>query len=381
MPFNRFRTVDGRNVDTLLGPEMRSTGEVMGFDATFGTAFAKAQIGGLRRASDVRAGVRVGRQPRQAAHDLPDQAARRPRLRDPRDRGHGAGAAPQRRLGDRRAQALRRAGPGRRADDRRPDPGRRRRPGGQHAARHDVRRLAAGRRLRDPDGVGRRATSPASPRCRDSAPRCRRSRRCARATSTCGRCRAGAEPTSTRKERSDPDRRVHRPPERRARTVQVRGEVFSLKRVGDYHHLTIVADGIAERTRPGNFVALAVGGETSGALLRRAFSIYRVRPAGSTAAPSRSCSPRTAPGTRVAGSAASRTTDRRRRPARSAVRAAQGAGGVRPGRRRLRVGADVRPGGAAARARLRGPHGARRRDRGAAVRGARGEAVAPSRSR
>ena len=64
------------------------------------------------------------------------------------------------------------------------------------------------------------------------------------------------------------------------RPLQVRGEVFSIKRVGDYQHLTIVADGIAERTRPGNFVALAVGGETSGALLRRAFSIYRVRPAG-----------------------------------------------------------------------------------------------------
>ncbi len=44
MPFNRFRTAEGVNVDTLLGPEMRSTGEVMGFDATFGAAFAKAQI-------------------------------------------------------------------------------------------------------------------------------------------------------------------------------------------------------------------------------------------------------------------------------------------------------------------------------------------------
>jgi len=43
MPFNRFRTADGTNVDTILGPEMKSTGEVMGFDADFGTAFAKAQ--------------------------------------------------------------------------------------------------------------------------------------------------------------------------------------------------------------------------------------------------------------------------------------------------------------------------------------------------
>jgi carbamoyl-phosphate synthase large subunit len=33
MPFNRFRTLDGSGVDTVLGPEMRSTGEVMGVDA------------------------------------------------------------------------------------------------------------------------------------------------------------------------------------------------------------------------------------------------------------------------------------------------------------------------------------------------------------
>ena len=43
MPFNRFKTIDGKTVDAILGPEMRSTGEVMGFDADFGTAFAKAQ--------------------------------------------------------------------------------------------------------------------------------------------------------------------------------------------------------------------------------------------------------------------------------------------------------------------------------------------------
>ena len=43
MPFNRFQTPDGKTVDTVLGPEMRSTGEVMGFDAIFGKAFAKSQ--------------------------------------------------------------------------------------------------------------------------------------------------------------------------------------------------------------------------------------------------------------------------------------------------------------------------------------------------
>jgi carbamoyl-phosphate synthase large subunit len=44
MPFNRFRAPDGTWVDTLLGPEMRSTGEVMGIDDEFGTAFAKSQL-------------------------------------------------------------------------------------------------------------------------------------------------------------------------------------------------------------------------------------------------------------------------------------------------------------------------------------------------
>jgi carbamoyl-phosphate synthase large subunit len=43
LPFGRFRTAEGRGVDTLLGPEMKSTGEVMGIDATFGIAFAKSQ--------------------------------------------------------------------------------------------------------------------------------------------------------------------------------------------------------------------------------------------------------------------------------------------------------------------------------------------------
>ncbi len=43
LPFHRFRSPDGAHVDSLLGPEMKSTGEVMGFDAVFGTAFAKSQ--------------------------------------------------------------------------------------------------------------------------------------------------------------------------------------------------------------------------------------------------------------------------------------------------------------------------------------------------
>ncbi|MGB7450224.1 MAG: ATP-grasp domain-containing protein, partial [Ornithinimicrobium sp.] len=44
LPFRRFRTQTGQAVDSILGPEMRSTGEVMGIDSDFGTAFAKSQL-------------------------------------------------------------------------------------------------------------------------------------------------------------------------------------------------------------------------------------------------------------------------------------------------------------------------------------------------
>jgi len=50
LPFQRFRSPEGTVVDTVLGPEMRSTGEVMGIDVDFPTAFAKSQaaaFGGL----------------------------------------------------------------------------------------------------------------------------------------------------------------------------------------------------------------------------------------------------------------------------------------------------------------------------------------------
>jgi dihydroorotate dehydrogenase electron transfer subunit len=58
--------------------------------------------------------------------------------------------------------------------------------------------------------------------------------------------------------------------------VQVRGEVLSLRRVGAYHQMTVVAPGIAEHARPGQFVGLGVGGEETSMLLRRAFSIFDV---------------------------------------------------------------------------------------------------------
>jgi len=74
----------------------------------------------------------------------------------------------------------------------------------------------------------------------------------------------------------------HTPPERTPseRTPQVTGELIATRRVGAYHHLTFVAPGVAELARPGQFVALAVGGDTSANLLRRCFSIHKVSPSG-----------------------------------------------------------------------------------------------------
>src|ERR1044072_4982837 len=58
--------------------------------------------------------------------------------------------------------------------------------------------------------------------------------------------------------------------------VQVRGEVLAIKQMGAYWAMTVVASGIAEQTRPGQFVAVAVGGDDGSMLLHRAFSIYQV---------------------------------------------------------------------------------------------------------
>ncbi|MEO5745162.1 MAG: dihydroorotate dehydrogenase electron transfer subunit [Terracoccus sp.] len=69
-------------------------------------------------------------------------------------------------------------------------------------------------------------------------------------------------------------------PGRRARVTQEQAEVIATRRVGSYQHLTLIAPGVAEPARPGQFVALAVGDETSSTLLRRSFSIHQVSPRG-----------------------------------------------------------------------------------------------------
>jgi dihydroorotate dehydrogenase electron transfer subunit len=60
--------------------------------------------------------------------------------------------------------------------------------------------------------------------------------------------------------------------------LQVRGTVLTVRRVDAYHAITVVAPGIAARFKPGQFVAVAVGGQDTSMLLRRAFSIHDVRP-------------------------------------------------------------------------------------------------------
>ena len=62
--------------------------------------------------------------------------------------------------------------------------------------------------------------------------------------------------------------------------VQVQGEVLSIRKVGAYNAMTVVAPGMAELTRPGHFVAVQVGGRESSMLLRRAFAIYDVKERG-----------------------------------------------------------------------------------------------------
>jgi dihydroorotate dehydrogenase electron transfer subunit len=62
--------------------------------------------------------------------------------------------------------------------------------------------------------------------------------------------------------------------------VQVRGEILDVRRAGQYYVLSMTAPGIPERTRPGHFLTIGIGGEESGLLLRRAFAIYRVNTTG-----------------------------------------------------------------------------------------------------
>ena len=58
--------------------------------------------------------------------------------------------------------------------------------------------------------------------------------------------------------------------------AQINATIVGNKRVGQYHQLIINIGNLAQACKPGNFVAISVGGETSGMVLRRAFAISRV---------------------------------------------------------------------------------------------------------
>jgi dihydroorotate dehydrogenase electron transfer subunit len=60
--------------------------------------------------------------------------------------------------------------------------------------------------------------------------------------------------------------------------VQEDAEIFDVQRLGSYTQFTMVAPGIAAGFRPGQFVAVAVGGPDSSMLLRRSFALYGVKP-------------------------------------------------------------------------------------------------------
>ena len=141
LPFGRFP-----GVDTVLGPEMKSTGEVMGIDADPGWALAKAFSAGGAALPERGHRVRQRGQPGQALDRVPGQAARRsgvPIAGDRRDRGR----APARRDPGRAGREGERA----RRERRRADP----RWHGRSGHQHPVRPRSAHGRLLHPDGLGR----------------------------------------------------------------------------------------------------------------------------------------------------------------------------------------------------------------------------------
>ena len=56
---------------------------------------------------------------------------------------------------------------------------------------------------------------------------------------------------------------------------QIKAEIISNRKVGAYHHIIITVGELAAHVRAGNFVAIAVGGEDTRMVLRRAFAIYK----------------------------------------------------------------------------------------------------------
>ena len=88
LPFNRFP-----DVDTILGPEMRATGEVMGIDSNYGMAFAKSQLAAGNGLPIEGGSLLVARRSRQEGWGRGSREVRRTWLRHLRHGRHGEAPA------------------------------------------------------------------------------------------------------------------------------------------------------------------------------------------------------------------------------------------------------------------------------------------------
>lgn len=66
----------------------------------------------------------------------------------------------------------------------------------------------------------------------------------------------------------------------RTQPMQIASEVLDIRRAGSYFVISATAPGLPERAKPGHFLTVAIGGEESGLVLRRAFAIYKVQSRG-----------------------------------------------------------------------------------------------------
>ena len=177
-PFNKFR-----EFDPILGPEMRSTGEVMGIADSFGMAFAKAQLaadnalpleGAMLHHGERLATSRPSRRSRAASTRWASRSTRR---KGPRRTCAARGIPAQR-----GAQGAR--GP---AERHRPDGERR----GAAADQHAAGQARAARRLPAAAGGDRAARVVHDDDVGGAARRATRSCRCGRGEPACARCRSG----------------------------------------------------------------------------------------------------------------------------------------------------------------------------------------------
>ncbi len=374
LPFNRFT-----GVDTVLGPEMKSTGEVMGIDAGFGVAYAKSQSA--------------------AYGPLPTKGRVFVSLAN---RDKRAMIFPVKRLVDLgfevlategTAQVLRRNGVPPRSCPSTP----RGSPGDA------VARILAGEIdlvINTPFGNGPRVdgyeirsacVTSNTPVCHDGARRCSRGAgnrvvACAATSNVRPLQEWHAElgSASRRTEGAAPRRLNPSPPSpvsrrRRVPSSCARRRCYASCATGPTPGSRFMPRRSPSTARPGQFVAFAVGGPASGLLLRRAFSIARIGPAGTVevvVAP-------VGPGTRwltarVAGDRVD-IVGPLGRPFPLPVPAERGRRSAGAARRWwLRGGAAVRSGGGAARAGLRHHHGTRRRDGRQALRRARRPGGSPT---